>query len=169
MGAIQRFNMEDIFTNKLSEKIYHGNYLNIEDIKKQLKSFFNELIKRKRNDPLEGGLQASIIIYKDRCAFKINELDGAGLHVISEVNLTKFLYNDNNYLTEKAAGHFGLYMSEMMTITKDAISVRILDGEDKLMVAITSSGNIQSKFEIEVLKYIINICKNIKENNYYKL
>lgn len=168
MVGILVYNMKEFFTDKLDEKVYHGNYLNLKTCEQELTLFFEELIKRKRNDPIDGGLQASTVIFEDRFGAKVNELDGGGLHIISEVDLTKFLFNDSQYLTEKASEHFGLYMSEIMKLSAEAITIRILDGIDELMIAITSENKLKSKFEVEMLKIIIKICDNIKKNNYYK-
>ena len=168
MVDIQLYNMNENYTDKLIEKIYHGKYLNLKTCEHELTLFFDELIKRKRNDPIDGGLQASVVIFEDRFGAKVNELDGCGLHIISEVDLTKFLFNDNNYLTEKAAEHFGLYISEIMKISSEAITIRILDGYDELMIAIASENKLKSKFEVEIIKTIIKICDNIKKNKYYK-
>ena len=66
-------NKELYQTNSLEEKIYSGS---IENNQKELKPFFAEIIERRRGeDPVNDGLQASIIITKDRFAAKINEND----------------------------------------------------------------------------------------------
>ena len=168
MEDIQQSSMDDRFTTKLEEIIYYGKKDDLISLKKQLYLFFNEIIIRRRNDPIEGGLQASIVIYKDRAAAKVNEHDGKGVHIASNVNLTKFLFGDKKYITEFGTRYFGLYMNDMMTITKDAVTVRILDGKDYLMLAIQSYHEIDSLFKLKVIKMIIDICKSIKNKNIYK-
>ena len=168
MEDIQLFSMDDKFTNNLEEKIYFGDTNDLINVRNQLNLFFKELIKRKRNEPIEGGLQASVVVYKDRAAAKVNENDGKGVHIASNINLTKFLFGDNNYLTEKGIRYFGLYTNELGKFTKEAIEVRILDGQDSLMLAIHSYNEIESLFKLKVLKMIIDICKIIKDKNIYK-
>lgn len=66
-------NKELYQTNSLEEKIYSGS---IDNNQEELKQFFAEIIERRRGeDAIKDGLQASMIITKDRFAAKINEND----------------------------------------------------------------------------------------------
>lgn len=160
---------ETNFINKLEEKIYMlKDYNDNEQIIEQLQEFFQELIERKRNDPIEGGLQATLIICKDKMAAKVNEKDGMETHLVNEINLIRYLNNNYHFITEKAIGKFLLYMHDIEIISSQAIVFRILDGESKLMLAITSNKEIETEFEKIILKNILNICKNIKEQKIYE-
>ena len=78
---------DDRYVNYLSEKVYSSNSIG----EYEIRSFFDELVYRKREDPVEGGLQASMIVLSNRFAAKVNEKDGTGLHLCEFVNLVKFL------------------------------------------------------------------------------
>ena len=83
---------EIIYTDRLEEKIYHATNKDSEEkINEQLKLFFKELTTRKRNDAIEGGLQASLIIFPEIFAAKVNEEDGMGSHAQSNINLVEFI------------------------------------------------------------------------------
>ncbi|MBR3661370.1 MAG: hypothetical protein IKN63_05705 [Bacilli bacterium] len=65
-------NLDKYYIKNLEEKIYYGINKNSEAINFEIiKSFFQELIKRKRNDPFEGGLQASMILFSTSFAGKV--------------------------------------------------------------------------------------------------
>ena len=62
----------NLYTDKLEEKIYYGNSTdNIEEIQKVLNDFINEVIKRRRNDEEEEGLQSVFVIGKEEFGAKI--------------------------------------------------------------------------------------------------
>lgn len=160
---------EILFTDKQEETIYSATSSDSEEkIQSELESFFEELIKRKRNDPIEGGLQASMIILPTVFAAKINEEDGMSPHINSCVNLIKYINNDHKYLTREGTRNFNIYQKENTIINNDVIELRILDGEDTLMIAITSNKKTESLFELKMLKRITTICNNLMNNNIYK-
>ena len=67
--------------NYLTETIYSMNVLNDEDdINYEINTFFGKLMRRRRNDDVEEGLQAGGVIYPDRAGFKISERDGRASH-----------------------------------------------------------------------------------------
>jgi len=62
-----------LFTNKLQEKIHYGNSTySTEEIIKEINTFLNEAVRRRRNDE-EEGLQAVLVIRKEEFGAKITE------------------------------------------------------------------------------------------------
>ena len=161
---------EELFTSKLEEKIYHGDrFDDSKDISRQLNLFFSNLIKRKRNTPIEGGLQASLIILEDAFAAKVNEDDGMATHARSQVNLVKYLNHDKNYITNQGVRKAIVYKDEVLQLSREGIEIRILDGEDHLMLAIYGATDIHTKFQMETLQKVLFYCRQIKEKNFYKM
>ena len=162
-------NESTLYTDKQEEKIYSATEKDSkEKIISEFQNFFKELIKRKRNDPIEGGLQAVMIIFPNIFAAKINEDDGMGTHGQSKINAIKFINGDHEYLTEYGIRHFYLYEKELKQLLCSCIDIRILDGEETLMLAITSNKELYSTFEVQMLKRIILICNILMEKKYYK-
>lgn len=85
---------EELYINKeeVKEQFYYGDKSNSEEeIKKQIGLFFEELYKRRKDDTIEDGLQASAIIMPDAFAAKVNENDGIDSHKVTEINLLRYL------------------------------------------------------------------------------
>lgn len=160
---------EKYWKDNLEEKIYTANINDPnEKINEQINEFLTSLAKRKRNDLYEGGLQASLICFKGYFAAKVSENDGLEPHISNEYNLYNFLNNKNKYLTDEGKDHFALYMMDYLFIERFGFSIRILDSEEELMFAIVSKNDIDSQFQIHVLKTLIESCKQLKDNNIYK-
>lgn len=160
---------EQLYTDTLEETIYSATSSDSEEkIQSELESFFEELIKRKRNDPIEGGLQASIVIFPNKFLAKVNEEDGMGSHSQSCINLVKYLNNDHKYLTKFGMRHFNLYPKERNQLNILGTEIRILDGEEELMLAIVSEKSKENIFELKIIMEIIKLCSILMNKNYYK-
>ena len=158
-----------IYTDKLEEAIYYATEKDTEEkATSELQKFFKELIERKRNDSLEGGLQAAMLIFPNIFLAKVNEEDGMGSHAHSNINLVKFMNGDHKYLTKYGIRKFNLYAKERNQIYDKATEIRILDGEEEMMLAIISNKDLESVFELKMIKRIILICNNLMKKNYYK-
>ncbi len=48
------------------------------------------------------------------------------------------------------------------------IEIRILNGQESIMFAITSNNGIKSKYQINTLKKLIELLKKLKDNQLYK-
>ena len=161
--------MEDkdiYYVSNLSEKIYHVYDYN-DNMQKELDAFFKELVARRRYDSEEDGIQACMVIFPDKFAAKIAENDGLSSHFVTSINLVEFLNKKNKYLSNSGAGYFQLSIEERR-ILYEAIQLRIIDNPDELMIAITSSVDIKSTFQLKVLKNIVLQCKFLMDNNVYK-
>ena len=157
------------YTKVLTEKIYKGTNKNeFKDNAHQMKLFFEMLYKRRREDPFEGGFQACALIMPDAFAAKANENDGLGIHGVEYINLLRYLQGNSEYFTSHGYGYFYLHKKETEEIILNGIEVRILDGQDKLMLAITSDRSIKSVFQLKVLKMIIDLCKQLKDKGLYQ-
>lgn len=158
----------DAYYNKLTEEVYYTKDTNdIERIQTELDKFFKALVSRRRYDSEEEGIQACMVVFPDKFAAKIAEGDGLGSHFVTSINLVEYLNNKNKYLSSSGAGYFGLSKKERKELY-EAIQFRIIDNPDELMIAITSSENIKSVFQLEVLKEFILLCKSMMDNKIYK-
>lgn len=154
---------DDRYVNYLSEKVYSSNSID----EYEIRSFFDELVYRKREDPVEGGLQASMLILANKFAAKVNEKDGTGLHLCEFVNLVKFLNDDHTYFIDKAMRFPMLYSEQLDVIMQEGIEVRILDGDKSLIISISSFKMIND-YQKEVLKKLLLVCRE-KLDNYQNI
>lgn len=141
---------------------------NEEETDKKINNFISLLVKRKREDPFEGGLQACMVIFPDKFAMKICENDGSAPHVNSFINLVKYLNNDSKYISLIGTSYFGIYSKERRQLYENGIEVRILDGNETLMLAITSKTDINSSYQIEILGKILFFFKVLKDEKAYE-
>ena len=156
--------MENIekYTNNLEEKIYYStDTSNQLDTQNQLLSYFKELIKRKRDDIEEEGLQGSIIILPHKFAAKISEENGKGTHQNNNVNLVRYLNNEDTYISKIGMQYPAIYKEEIKQIIKEGIEIRIIATEETLKLAIISSDNIKTIYQAKALKNIISICQKL--------
>ena len=151
---------DDRYVKYLSEKVYSSGDI---DSDYELRMFFDELVFRKREDPVEGGLQASMVILSDRFASKVNEGDGTYLHLCEFVNLVKYLKNDHKYFSQKAMKFPMLYYKEFEIVREEGIEIRILDGDDTLMITVLSYNEIND-YQKDILKKILFICYSNLDN-----
>ncbi len=90
--------LNELLTDKLTEKVY---YSRIQDgneyMQEQIKAFLMELYKRRRDDPIEGGLQANMLIMPNAYAAKITENDGTDPHIITIINLLRYIKGKNTF------------------------------------------------------------------------
>lgn len=162
-------NVEDLKTDKQLEKIYYCNDHNSnEQIQEQMRSFINELCQRRRDDPKEEGLQAGMLIMPSAFAAKITENDGKYPHGITNINLLRFIKKEKGFYVGEASSRFGIITNELSELIRNGIEIRIIDGEQNLMMAINSKQNIQTIFQLTVLKRLIDELWSIKQNELYK-
>ena len=161
--------MTDKFTNVLDEKIYYASDTDDKETTyEQVENFFREVHDHRRDDPIEGGFQASMVIYPHMFAAKSNANDGYGGHQCCKVNLTKFINGDTTYLTERGAKNPQLYMGDLSQLIKNGVEVSLLSGEEHLMVAILASRDINSIYQLEVIKNVLDVCSELKNNGSFK-
>ena len=161
-------NEDSYYISKLSENIYYANKSqdNIK-IHNELEKFFSELISRKRYDSEEGGIQACMVLFPDKFAAKIAENDGLSSHFVTNINLVEYLNDKGKYLSNSGSGYFGLSKEERRELY-NSLQFRIIDNPDELTIAITSSVDLSSSFQFDVLKDIILLCNKYINNNEYK-
>ena len=160
------------FTDKLEEKIYYSNSTDsIEEIQKVLNSFINEVIKRRRNDEAEEGLQAVLIIGKEEFGAKITENNGSGSHQNSSINIIKYFNYDNNYISLEGTKYNNLYTEEYNELCFKTIQITIQSSEKKLKFIINSIFNKYielSEFQDIMIKIFSNVIEELKQNNIYQ-
>lgn len=162
-------NIEDLKTDKQLEKIYYSNDQDsYEHLQEQMRSFLNELDERRKDDSEEEGLQAEMIIMPNAFASKITENEGKDPHEITIINLFRYIKEEKDYYLREAGQWFNLLKNERKEIYKNGIVNRVIDSEDKLMMAIESASNIQTKFQLTVLKALTEELWRIKQNGLYE-
>lgn len=162
-------NNNDMFNDELKETIYHGKSNDdLEEIKQQLVLFSKELIERRRDIPYEEGLQAVMVIFEDKFGAKITENDGESTHIHSLINTVKFLNDDHNYVTRDGVSRYNLIKKEYSQLM-EGINMRILDGENRIMFAITLDNDKTSPYQYQILKMFLDLWRSIKENNIYEI
>lgn len=159
---------DDQFTNSQEETIYVCNQTeNEEEIDSKIIDFFSELVNRRRDDPLEGGLQACMVIFPEKSAMKVCEMDGTAVHDNAFINLVKHMNGDFRYFSVACTSNFLISKMERRQLIESGISIRILDGKNELMLAITSKVESLSKHQIEMLNKTLFYCKMLKDNQTY--
>ena len=159
----------ELLTDKLTEKVYASNEYNGDaHMQQQLGDFISELYNRRRSDSNEEGLQAGMLIMPSSFAAKITENDGNDPHGITNINLLRYIKKEKDFYVREAAGKFGVIKNEMSEIFRNGIEIRIIDAEENLMMVIQSNSNIQTRFQLEVLKKLANELWRIKQNGLYE-
>ena len=159
---------DDKFTNSQEETIYVCNQTeNEEEIDSKIIKFFSELVDRRRDDPIEGGLQAGIVIFPEKSAMKVCEMDGTAVHPNSFINLVKHMNGDFRYISVAGTKNFIISEKERRQLIESGIKIRILDGKNELMLSIKSNVEPLSKHQIEMLNKILFYCKMLKDNQTY--
>ena len=144
---------DDRYVKYLIERVHSSSDID----EYEIRSFFDELVLRKREDPIEGGLQASMIVLSNRFAAKVNEEDGYGSHLCEYVNLIKYLYNDHKYFSQEAMKFPMLYFKESSIISEEGVEICFLDGENSLIISISSFKMIND-YQKDVLKKLLLVC-----------
>ena len=150
--------------NRLTEKVYSVNIMkDDEDIDYELTSFFNELMRRRRNDDIEEGLQAGGVIYSDRAGFKICERDGLASHAQAQENCSQFINGEEEFSSEEAVGMIGLRKKDpnaWANITKNGFSVRIVATENGLIFIFNSYNYSTSYFQLNTIYKLFNLIRD---------
>lgn len=161
--------MADKFTNVLDEKIYYASDTDDKEITyEQVEAFFREVHDHRRDDPLEGGFQASMVIYPHMFAAKSNGNNGYGGHQCCKLNLTRFVNGEKDYYTETGSRYPKLFMNDLGYLIRNGVEVSLLSGEEHLMVAILASTDINSTYQLEVIRDILDVCGELKSNGSFK-
>lgn len=159
-------NESDFLTSNLNESIYYSNNKSSEvEIRKQIMNFLSELYKRRRNDMLEDGLQAAILIMPDAFAAKVNEQDGDTPHLLNIVNMERYMKGEKNFYNEKTP--ISTIYDKYSEISSIGIQVRILDANEEIEFPIIAYNSIQSEFQLKVLEELTNLLKVVQTNKYY--
>ena len=160
---------EQFYNYTLEEKIYSSTAENTKDeLETQINLFSKELITRRRKKAYSGGLQAVMIILNDSFGAKVNEDNGNGTHLHSYMNLIKFLNGDYNYITSEGTNKHQLLKKETSQQYNESINIRILDGEERIDLAIYTYRKELSPFQQQVLDIFLDTWNEIKKENIYK-
>ena len=155
--------------NKLDEEVITVNILDDEeDLDYEIKDFFNKLMKRRRNDSVEEGLQAGGVIYPDRAGFKICERDGNASHAQAQEHVSQYLNGVDEYTSEEAIGFINQRKNDpnsWINISKNGFSVRIVASKEMLIFVFNTYRYDINEFQLNVISKIVNL---IKESYYNK-
>lgn len=146
--------------DKLEETVYEVRDIDTEDnISFVLSSFMNELMERRKNDQLEGGMQASGVILPDKAGFKINEGDGKASHAHTLETLSQYLNGETMFSGEDTVGLIGLRRNDpngFLNIPKHGIKVRTIASEDGLIFIFETYLLNLTPFQLDVVEKIVN-------------
>ncbi len=150
--------------DKLEEKIYtiHSN----DEIERQIKTFLDEVISRKRFDPFEEGLQAGGVIYYDKAGFKICENDGMAPHSHTFETLSQYLNGERKFSGINTMGNYGARRGDVnsfLNIPHNGFTVRVLAGEYEFTIIFETNSNNISSFQLNIIKTMISYVKEIKK------
>ena len=155
--------------NYLTETIYSMNVLNDEDdINYEINTFFGKLMRRRRNDDVEEGLQAGGVIYPDRAGFKISERDGRASHAQTQENVSQYLNGESSFSSEEAVGYINQRKKDpnaWVNISKNGFTVRVVANKEMLIFIFNTHSYNISKFQLEVIQKLFNLIKESYNNN----
>lgn len=158
------------YSPKLEEKIYYGtDTCGKEEIDETLRSFFSEMMKRKRGDIPEAGLQLSGVIYDNCFAFKVNEKDGLAIHDVEHLNLTAFLNHklknepEPRYLSPYGFLNNSLLTRERGQILTEGTAIKFMCSDDQMLLYFTDNTEGLSEMKINVIQNLVNLCDELKQ------
>lgn len=156
--------------NSLSEKVYTMyEFDSEEDIDYELSSFFDEIMARKRDDDIEGGLQAGGVIYPDKAAFKVSEKDGRGSHAQAQEHSSQFINGETSFTGDEAIGFMGGARrsdpNAWMNIPKNGFTVRVVATEDMMIFIFNTYSYRISDFQLDVVHNLVTHIKEAYQNN----
>ena len=158
--------------DKLEENVYTvDNGCDRQTIGKELVNFFKVLMARKRDDPFEGGLQGSMVIYHDKAGFKIAENDGLAPHAHTEETLAQYLDGDTKFSTAESLRRTALRRGDphsYLTLDSYGFTCRVLAGSDTLLLAFVTHNEEISKFQLEVIELCVQIAKILLKKGVFK-
>lgn len=117
------------------------------------REFLKELYLRKREDALEGGIQAVGIILKNNSLYKINEEDGYEPHMYSFAGLCSYI-NKSTYTVFDRGKMMPILQEMKNCFNHGAAEVRITSSPTKTIFAITSSLEL-SYFQIQSIYVLL--------------
>lgn len=154
--------------NYLTESVYSMNDgFDENDLDYEINSFFKTLMKRRRNDDIEEGLQAGGVIYLDRAGFKISERDGKASHAQCQENVAQYLNGESAFSSEESMGYINQKRKDpnsWINIPKTGFTVRIVATKNMLIFIFNTHSYDTSKFQLEVINKIFNLIKEAYKN-----
>lgn len=154
---------------KFDEEIYSAKSSdNPDKINESITNFFTEMMKRKRDDSYEGGLQLSAVIFKDCYAAKINEENGTAPHLSTHVNLVRYLNGEKEFFTIHGTRRFKLIHNDMAKLLEEGIEIRMICSTDEFTIIINSENDINSEFEYNIIKSFVKCAYEFYKAKYLK-
>lgn len=168
-------NAEDFITNEQSERIY---FLNKNDkdkqIQEQIKSFLKELYERRRGIFEKDGLNAQILIMPDACAAKVTEKDGKDPNLITNINLARYIEKKDGFIEKdgfyknEVTKYNEVIEDEISEITNNGVDIKVIDNEDELQFKIESKTSLQTFFQVNILRKLVDNLWIVKQSEKYK-
>ena len=149
----------------MEETIYS---MNEEDYqRKVLEDFFQEVVSRKERNQ-EGGLQASIVLLKEKMGAKVCEERGLAPHPHSHMNLIRYMNGREDFLSISQMRDYSLYQEEKNELSKNGLDGRIISGDNEFKLVMFGEDVILSDFQKQVVSDILDICKEIRDQHIYQ-
>ena len=154
--------------NYLTEDVYSMNDgQDKEDIKYEISSFFNELMRRRRDDDIEEGLQAGGVIYPDKAGFKISEANGNGPHAQAQENISQYLNGETEYSNVEDLGMLMKRRNDpnaWMNIPNNGFTVRIVANKEMLIFIFDTRKYKMTDFQVDVVTNLLGHIRNAYED-----
>ena len=152
----------------MKEKVlYFDNLTAMEDVEKTLISFISDLINKKRNEMYDGAAYKTIMLcLTDKCGLKTTEHNGIDSHHHSEINLFRYLNDEDNFLSTEDMINPFLYNRDAKSIRSDVLAVRFSSALDGLLVELDIPMNY-NEFQLTNLILLFKLIKEARERNHY--
>lgn len=149
--------------NKLEEKIYEMSDSFSDDENNELMhNFFQEIMARRKEDDVEGGLQAGGVIYHDKAAFKVNEQDGLAPHCHTIETLAQYMDGETMFSSVDSMGQVSKREGDphnWVTIENYAFEFRIIIGRQSMFVATSTLNDTITIFQLKVIDKFVDYIK----------
>ena len=148
---------------ELTERIYTETHDSTpSENKETLRNFLLDYAKRKKGkDMYDNGFHGGIIIMPDRWAAKFNEDDGKDFHTKTNMNLVRYLNNDNYFKNEGEASSKAIRDTEVQEVMDNNIIVSLLSDKYAAKIVIFSYNNQHSPYQLHTVKDILDISKEL--------
>ena len=150
---------------ELKEKIYDfDETVSIEEIKRGLDPFFNDIYARKRGKLFYNDFRSIILVLPNRCLAKSCERYGLASHNHSAINLIRYIEGDNLYYDEDDEKNPFSSLTERKKIREECVRIRLSASSDTLLTDIEIP-NKKNEFQLKIIRLVILIIKGLKEKN----
>ena len=149
--------------DRLEEKVYVADHSLLDEVvDTEIKSFFEEILLRKRDEPFGEGLQACGVIYPDKVGLKIAEKDGKARHAHTLECISQYLDGEEKYSSIEGFGNPSTRKDDPHSwdlIDKYGFTITFSVGEKKIVIVIKNQQYKHSLFQFKVIEDLIKYAR----------